>query len=72
MTMLPNTNGRDTPEERCEKCVRFYNGAVGRYNAAIDWLEAAQREYDDAQRWFEEARDDLNRAAVAIGLPGTP
>ena len=69
--MLPNTNGRDTPEERYEKCVRFYNGAVGRHNGDRR-LEAAQREYDDAQRWFEEARDDLNRAAVAIGLPGTP
>jgi hypothetical protein len=72
MTMLPNTNGTDTAEERYGKCVSFYNAAAGRYNAALDWLDAAQREYDDAERWLTEARDDLNRAAAVLGLPGTP
>ncbi len=46
---------------------------------AIPWfydakhrLEAADRDYDDARRWLDEARDDLNRAASVVGLPGAP
>jgi hypothetical protein len=70
--MLPNTNARETAGERYDRCVRSYNIAVGRYNAAFDYLESARREYDDAERWLEEARDDLNRAASVVGLPGAP
>jgi hypothetical protein len=40
--MLPNTNGIDSAEDRYEKCVRFYDTAAGRYNAALDWLEASR------------------------------
>jgi hypothetical protein len=69
---LPNTNGTDSPQERYDKCVRWYNIAVSRYNSAIDQFEAARRELDDAGRWFSEARDDLNRAAAVMGEHGAP
>jgi hypothetical protein len=72
MTMLPNTNGVDSAEERYERCVRWYNVAVSRYNSAADAYEAADRELRDADCWLDEARDDLNRAASAVGLPGAP
>lgn len=68
--MLPNTNAVDTAEERYERCVRWYNVSVTRYNAALDAYEAADREIRDAEQWLDEARDDLNRAATAVGLSG--
>jgi len=70
MTMLPNTNGRETEHERYDRCVRSYNIAVSRYNSAVDAYEAADRELRDADRWLAEARDDLGRAAAVIGAPG--
>jgi exonuclease VII small subunit len=72
VTVLPNTNGIDTADERYDRCVRSYNIAVSRYNSAADYLESAEREYADAERWYAEARDDLNRAAAATGAPGAP
>jgi hypothetical protein len=72
MTMLANTNGIDSAEERYEKCVRWYNTAVGRYNSAVDVYESAERELRDASQWLDQARDDLNRSASAVGLPGAP
>ena len=33
MTTLPNTNGTDSAEQRYDRCVRWYNIAVGRYNS---------------------------------------
>jgi hypothetical protein len=71
-TMLPNTNGIDSAEQRYDRCVRWYNTSVSRYTSAIDAFDAADRELRDAERWFTEARDDLNRAAAAIGAPGAP
>ena len=72
MTMLPNTNGTDSAEKRYERCVRWYNTVVARYNSAADCLDSAEREYQDAARWLDEARDDLNRAASVVGMPGAP
>ena len=69
---LPNTNGRETAEERYERCVRSYNTSVGRYNSAIDAFEWAEGELADSRRWLDEARDDLNRAASVLGLDGAP
>lgn len=71
-TMLPNANGRDTPEQRYGKAVNSWNVAVGRFNSAAGALEWAEREYADAQRWLDEARSDLDRAAAVVGLPGAP
>ena len=72
MTTLPNTNGTDSAEQRYDRCVRWYNIAVGRYNSAADSLDSAEREYRDAMMWLDEARDDLNRAASVIGMEGAP
>jgi hypothetical protein len=72
VTTLPNTNGIDTAGQRYERCVRWYNVAVSRYNSAADAYQAAGRELQDAEMWLDEARDDLNRAASVVGLPGAP
>lgn len=69
---LPNTNGTETAEERYARCIRWYNVTAARYNAALDSYEAAERELTDAHQWYEEARDDLNRAAAVLGQPGAP
>ena len=71
-TTLPNSNGRDTPEQRYDKAVNSWNVAVGRFNSAADALEWAEREYADAKRWLDETRSDLDRAAAVVGLPGAP
>jgi hypothetical protein len=68
-TMLPNTNGRDTPEQRYGKAVNSWNVAVRRFNSAAGALEWAEREYADARRWLDEARDDLNRADAIRSQP---
>jgi hypothetical protein len=70
--MLPNTNGRQTPEERYERSVTSWNIAVSRYNSAVGAYEWAEQELADAQRWLDEARDDLNRAAMVLGREGAP
>lgn len=70
--MLPNSNGRDSAEERYEACVRWWNVAVSRYNAAADAYESAQAELRDAGCCLDEARGDLDRAAAVLGLPGAP
>ena len=68
MTTLPNTNGRETADERYDRCLRSYNIAVRRYNAAVDYLITAKREYADAKGWMDEAQSDLERAGSVIGL----
>ena len=71
-TMLPNTNGRESPEQRYYRCVCSYNIAVSRYNSAVGAYEWADGELADAQRWLDETRSDLNRAAMVVGLDGAP
>jgi hypothetical protein len=69
---LPNSNGRDSAEQRYAACVRSYNVAVSRNNAAVDAYEWAIGELQDAERWLTQAREDLNRAAAVLGMPGAP
>lgn len=70
MSELPDSIGAgETPEQRYDRCLRWYNTMVGRYNAAIDSLTSAEAEFRDAEMWFNEARDEMNRAASVIGLP---
>jgi hypothetical protein len=66
--MLPNTNGQETPDERYDRCFRWYEICARRLGTAANQLVAARREYDDAKMWMNEAESDLDRAASAIGL----
>ncbi len=73
MTELPDTiGGGETPQSRYDRCVRWYNTVVARYNSALDSLTSARHEYEDAEMWLHEARDDLNRAASVLGREGAP
>jgi hypothetical protein len=70
MSELPDSIGAgETPEQRYERCARWYNVTVGRYNAAVDALTSAEAEFRDAEMWLNEARDEMNRSASVIGLP---
>lgn len=68
MSELPDSTGSgETPDQRYDRCLRWYNTMADRYNASLDTLTATEADFRDAETWLSEARSELNRAAAVTG-----
>lgn len=73
MSVLPDSIGNgETPDERYERCLRWYRTTLRRYNDAARYYRSAADELRSARMWMKEAEGDLVRAERAIGISDGP